>query len=217
MEFALSANVYSDNDVYFFQEGLLDTRAPVSVATLSVTDANFVNAIRETLRVSLSTFKEINSEICFWLVLFTPVAQSDSRILRYRKFKGWLKSNSILLDGLSLIEITRTYPDGVKFFGAAKIEEGDLDVVSGALAGRCPSYVIVAEKKIDENELLKYEWTGSLKEDFNLIDKSVKNGLSVVARLGHFDDASRGIYIFMHELLAYRFSKLINHLPRKHY
>ncbi|MDZ5436287.1 hypothetical protein T3H00_26925 [Pseudomonas fluorescens] len=128
-----------------------------------------------------------------WLFVGNSAVQPDTRIVRYRKLWGGLKSRGLeVIGGMDFREEIVSDGEGVKFFGATRLSDLSVEsVVNIILSERC-SYVVALPASFEFKKALELGWVGDLVEDLDYCYcVCEKNGL-IFKNIGEFDDCQRG-------------------------
>jgi len=128
-----------------------------------------------------------------WLFVGNSSIQPDTRIVRYRKLWGALKSRGLeVLGGMDFRETIVYDGQGIKFFGASRLSGLSVEsVVNIILNERC-SYVAALPKSFKFNEALEHGWVGDLVEDLDYCYCACERNGLIFKRVGEFDDGQRG-------------------------
>lgn len=171
---------------------------------------NSINVLNVVLEYVLERFDKVLPDYKFWFLVGNSAWQPDTRIIRYRRLWGGLKSQGIEIKGGShLQEHVVEGAQGLKFFGAVCISEASISgVVSAISVERC-SYLVMLPNGFDVGEVLSTGWSGNMREDFDFINcVCSKNGI-VIGKFGDFDDEEKGLVaigfpILIKQLLGHR-------------
>lgn len=128
-----------------------------------------------------------------WIFVGNSSRQPDTRIVRYRKLWGALKSRGLeILGGSNAKEITVDVDGGVKFFAALLLSEQSIESVVKVLLGERCSYILVLPKDVDAQAALEKGWSGDMSEDLSFYYYICGIRGLVFKRIGEFDDCEWG-------------------------
>ncbi len=152
-----------------------------------------VAALSSVLGYVFKCFDKVLSGYAFWFLVGNSAWQPDTRIIRYRRLWGSLKSQGVEINGSYLQEYVVEGDKGLKFFGAACVSEASLSGIISALSVERCSYLVMLPRAVDVGQVLARGWSGRICEDFDFIRYVCGEGGVVIGKVGDFDDEEKGL------------------------
>lgn len=206
--FSTASNIFLKNEVFFVSgpDGK-DESYPVAVSMWSVRDCAPVESLNITLSCAIDSLRAVRSSDEFWLIIATPVAQIDTKILRHRKLTGWLESSGVDIEGLKFREEIRSCKGGIRFFGISRLEKFDMLKMPNILLRQKAAYLVSPPLGFDQDDLFSFDWLGDIRKDVDFVREFVRTGGIVLKNFGEFDDRDRGVFAFTNEFQTAAISK----------
>ncbi|EPN50953.1 hypothetical protein A244_18343 [Pseudomonas syringae pv. actinidiae ICMP 18807] len=128
-----------------------------------------------------------------WLFLGNSATQPDTRMVRYKRLWGALRSRGFDIPGSNeFLEAMVEVSGGLKFFGAVLLSELSIETVADVVIDERCSYIVALPKKINVLNALDMGWSGEMSKDFERLRCVSKKKGIVFKRVGEFDDDERG-------------------------